>query len=476
MKNTILFTSPALWPSAVYDYGLIQKLKSKYEKIDVINCFENSNGCPANKFSLKFICKLCNIQSLKYQKLINSKEINYINLSFDDIKEKNNEINLNIASTYSKITLQSYYKDSDYIKINKLYLKTKYSIYNFLEKLDVLKKSFCENITIYIYNGRFYHYGAAFEILNKKYRTIVYEVPLIGKTNIQLLDGYLLNDSKRFREDLYKIYLEAKNNNLYISENDILSKLFLKKNLLKKIDFEPVFHKNFNYSKTINFLKEKLNLKFIVLFSSSLWEIESHIFGKRDAGSLIQIIDYVLQTNPADILIVRFHPANSNPFAKDITNIMDSFRNKKVFFILPKSTLSSYALIDESECVISVGSQMGMESFLRNKLALSFTPTRYDSFIDDCYKIDNFHEDFYTRLNKAKKHYKSDLENNYESAINYYYSMFNFGTPLSIEKISLKKNYFITIFFQLFDKIWYYYNIIILNTGIFLRESFKIKL
>ena len=268
------------------------------------------------------------------------------------------------------------------------------------------------------------------------------------------LENYLLNDSLKFSRNLIDIL--PTNKKITCTQKDlILNFLNIKKNVKKKVDFEAIFHKKFNNKYTENFLNN-LNKKYVVLFTSSLWEIESHNFGKRDAGSLSQIIEYIDETNPFPLLFVRFHPACNNLKANDMKNLIEKHSSRRIIFISPDSKLSSYLLVDKAISVISVGSQISMESYLRKKLALSFSPNRFDNFVSEHYIIRNFNIPFCEVLSTAIINYSNDKELLYDNALLFYYCLFNFGVKIKIKKF---KNLLYSFFYKIQDKIWYVSNV-----------------
>jgi len=384
-KNILFFLPSPLWQTHFLSMiEMIMKHKNK-DKIFLMQCNEEYNFgclyCP-DFFCTEHKCNLCKNITKKILNLIDLKEYIHLNItndkyilkkipefsSVDEIKSfkiDNFDIGLAIISNLFFKTKKTCFTTSqlqDYKEyLNKL-INLSYQVYK--TTYEYLKNYNIDEI--YIFNGRF-------DILRASLRA----AQKYKKSKIKVLEAAGVMDKFTISENTYphdyeyqkKILNQLWNKEKSFSKKESLAKKWFIDRLNAKDQGDISYIKDQIKNKLPdNFNPKKRNIS---IFISSEHEISTipeykNPFFKNQLETIKYIINHFKINNKYNFYI-RMHPNLKDVddcYISELQEINKNFNN--VFLIEADSPVDSYALLKNSEKIISFGSTIGIEAVFYN--------------------------------------------------------------------------------------------------------------
>lgn len=402
-KKSFIFTSPAIWPMIEYELDIAQKLLDQKKEVFWVRCEGDETFCPANVFKKKRICAECISKSNNAIKWI-GKNKNFhilkkkINLSKNQIQIlKNINLNFNNPENLEKSdilfedwkntifsTLQTLEKKF-FLKVNLDNAVHRNVLKNLVQTFFFGETQLNNQISseVFIFNGRISGYRPIMRICQKKgISMFTYEFPYQGYKRYYLLkDNYshdLIYKSKYFL-DFY--------NNHYLSNDKkiLLGKKWLEKRIYKraKMGYEENFSAKQNVGNIPHYMNKSDKIKILINLSTE-WEVGGVIENKRyffqnQYNAINQIINF-FKNNNKFLFIIKVHPQHKS-FDQNLEEDYKKFDLKEnVKVISSNDNYDIYALINNSDIIITFISLTGPESAYLGKKVICIGPSSYELF------------------------------------------------------------------------------------------------
>ena len=329
----------------------------------------------SNNFNKLF--KNSNIINFKYKK---KHKFKYPDLVNDLIKLKIDGVNIGLATLTSSVMMSGIPNPTRCSEMGKYYYK---SFDDSLMALEIAKKILLKNYDkIYIWNGRLSFTRPIFEFLKNKSKINIFETGR-DRLHFMLYDNFPQNN-------LYISQLIEKHNSDNLIDD---ARKFYEGRRNRIEDFDEAHSKIQTIGEGVKFNNNK---KLLVYFTSSESE-RTGLFDNNNIGNFASQMDVVrnihkfLDKNKY-FLVVKFHPGQGKHH-KVWKKLWDfEFLNKEhIQYLLPDNKIDTYKVIDQSYCVITCGSTVGIESVYWNKKCINIGNSRYMT-LNSSINVNNYTE------------------------------------------------------------------------------------
>ena len=421
--NKLIFSNVILWERHLSEMLEIFFTEKDKNNIFLLSCNEYFYSCPANNNKKKNICKKCLKQKnyltnkimrsdFKEIKLNQNKEHNLIP-EFKSINEfiEYKYDNFLPAGQFAVSTLLSQTQDlfTPFSKIKKkLYSYANNSINFYNDCIDIIDKYKIDET--YTWNGRRISDGPL-SFAAKKRGKKFFSYISGGNTKSYILqptEG--IHDLSYTKNRIKKLY-EQNSNNLKSYEK-LGAKYFKYMRYGGKIKYGMMYFNEFFDKKKNIFSKEFSNKKKLTIFTSSEWE-NFALVGKEwrykngykiDSYKSIKSILNDQEISKIYDISVRWHPnlRYAGRGEKDkIKEIVKNSLNINHFDYF--SNVNSYNLIDESDVILSFGSQIGVEATYYEKPSICMGSAFYEDTgaVYTCVTLDELKNIIFSKNLKA---------------------------------------------------------------------------
>ena len=418
-SHIYIFLAPGVFPMLEYELDIIQRHLDDGMSVDIFLCHEERSFCEANISSFdnivppsKLVCKYCRDRTfggLSWLQETKSSRINIRNfyaLTPEDLSKIDltcNAINL-ILSSRSEEDLSRYIlseslsyihtacssdlinltRDSDaspfqyvdlYLSLFRNSLRAHFSIHH-------LCKHKCPDL-IYIYNGRMSMYRPVFTYAkSKNIPFFTHEYPLTNFTNYMLVENNYIHDFVNLSKTLKAKVSDPE----LITENQRREAINW---LTKRQSFkhDPVANVLIG-SKLSHMVSSKLP-KGVDRFSSiiSFFTSSEHEYKAIPEWAGIfsfsqdQCVLFLARSFPEVAVVVRVHPNSVSADGDKYSQLTQHNALPNLFIVEATSSLSSHALVDCSDLIITYMSSMGYEAAFKSKPVISMSPhSLYSAF------------------------------------------------------------------------------------------------
>lgn len=373
------------------------------DEVYVLKCNENLFTCEDNPNHLKSICHDCkskfgkgislikNINVLHYPDLI----LNYSTLqnSFSDIEELKKysfegfPLGMGVASSLiSRLNRDHEFDTIKYSKEIYVTLKTSYYILNIMKEVTISLKP----DLVYVFNGRF----------ATNLPMILYcernNIPYCTHERGSKISKYCLfmNSIPHSLKNAY-VEIEEMWKSEVINKEEIGASFFIE----RRNRVAQGWH-SFTASQKENLLPKDLpeHKTIVSIFNSTVEEwtavrgIENTFKIFRDEYDCLSTIFEYFKDDKDLQFYLRIHPnlvGSNNTQIKLLRGFISKYKNVEI--IVPESPIDTYALMDNSDKIIVLGSTMGIEANYWGKPVIALRESFYQT-LDSCYWPDTFDE------------------------------------------------------------------------------------
>lgn len=313
--------------------------------------------------NFKKLFKNSKIVSFKYNF---NKEYEYPETVSNLVKFQVDNVNIGLATLTSSVMMSGIPNPTMCKEMGKSYYK---AFDDSLMALDIAKKIFLKKYDkVYIWNGRLSFTRPIFEYLRNKIEINIFET---GRDRLH----FMLYDN--FPQNNYYISTLIEKHTSINLEND--AKKFFEGRRNRIEDYDDAHAKIQIIGKGISINSNK---KMIVYFTSSESE-RTGLFDNNNIGNFENQMDvvkniYKFMDKEKYYLVVKFHPGQGKHHTiwKKLWDF--NFLDKKnILYLLPESNVDTYTVIDQSYCVITCGSTVGVEAVYWNKKCINIGNSRY---------------------------------------------------------------------------------------------------
>lgn len=349
--------------------------------VDIYYC-KGGYSCPSNPFQLKSICSACkekqsnyynqikkfrnkypiNKKFIPHKSLIETDEVIKSNSNIREIEYKSTDSGYATLSTFIALT-RDFEPDTSNVRtrkfLNNLYTTYVYH-YDFVENL--IKSN--EINRIHLWNGRMNTTRAILRAGQKNKIHATCHESAGRDDRFTFFDNVLPHDIKYNQQRVNDLYDYHKSKSI-----EIAKKYYKQKRLGNQIN-----DKSYVNSQEKNKLPDSWDntKKNIVFFSSSEDEYKS-ISSEWEQGLFNDQVNAVIKicelSSQSSHIYLRIHP-NVTTASKKYKKQMMSMTHPKLTVISPESKISSYALMESADLVISYGSTIGLEASYWGKVSI----------------------------------------------------------------------------------------------------------
>lgn len=430
MNKILFFSNQGLSPfHLAVELEILNNLKKdKKNEIIVLSCNAQLKGCFYNPTKNPLACALCESRSNTFHKKQGTKTTTLKNLnvikqntpSINSLEQleslEYNGINIGkgVASSFISISRDySVENPKHFLKIQALHIQAIDACNSFMEALKRYKPN-----EVYLFNGRFAETHVLIQLCKKN--KIPYYTHEAASTGNYLVFKNSLPHSILYRKDLMREIWEKEN----VAYREKVANDFYRRKRMGTFNETNKHTENQQLNtlpKTWN--ASKIN---IVLFNSSEDEMKvidewKHNYYTSQNQVIKKLCSAFLDQQQFHFTL-RVHPnlgTVDNQQSREITNM--TYRNLSI--IQPRDKTDSYALIENSDLVISFGSTIGVEATYLQKPSIMFGRTFYEDE-NATYNPKSFDELFTFIRSKLSPKPK-------ESTFRYGYFMSKFGTSFS---------------------------------------------
>ncbi len=344
----------------------------------------------------------------------------------------------------------------------KVMLQSSIGVYELtLNKIDIHKPDI-----VYVLNGRFCNHRPVMEAAQHRGIEVLFHERGATKD--------LYNVTKTIPHDQEQTVRDINSN--WEKANEREAEIIAKNFYLNRFDCNSSKRSEYATLQQVNLLPEIDKTKRIITyFSSSDDEYASvgDIFkwtGWKSQIDAVQSLISICQDQKDIQLFIRLHPHLSVRSVEDQQRwlYLNQQKSKNVNIISFDSKVDTYALVDNSDIVITCGSTVGMEAVFKGKPTITLGPAYYSDLGATYKAID--HEDLYTLI----KH--TELKGDSNKALPFGYYMSTFGTSFKFyNAISMNSGLFLGINLQDKSSLWHKYKHYKSRFERLFKFSFKIK-
>ncbi len=428
MSKILFFSNQGLSPfHLAIELEILNTLREdENHEITVLSCNAKLEGCFYNPTKSPIACALCESrsQTLFKKQGINSKTLeNSINEHqgmpmienlehLESLEYNGINVGRGVASSFISISRDFSVEDPrHFLKIQSLYSQAVTAYDMFAKALSNYKPN-----EVYLFNGRFAESHVLIQLCKKN--NITYYTHEAASTGNYLVFKNSLPHSIRYRKDLMKEIWEKENEK---HREEVAVSFYTNK---RKGTFQETYRHTQNQQ--LNTLPKKWDTSKtnVTIFNSSEDEMKvidewKHDYYKSQNQAIKKICSNFLDQEEIHFTL-RVHP-NLGSVDNEQSREISMFNFKNLSIIKPFDKVDSYALIENSDLVISFGSTIGIEATYLQKPSIMFGRTFYEDE-NATYNPKSFEELF--RLIKEKELNSKPRQNTYR----YAYFMSKFGT------------------------------------------------
>ena len=388
------------WP---YSFSIKQKIYNFFFRNNFQKLFKNSN-----------------IVNFKYTKKLKYKYPEYVKQL---IKLKIENVNIGLAALTSSVMMSGIPNPIKCYEMGRYYQK---SLDDSYMAFEIAKKIYEKNYDkVYLWNGRLSFTRPIFEYLKNKIEINLFET---GRDRLHFM---LYDDLPQDNKYISSLIENHRSKSL---EED--AKKFYEGRRKRVEDYDDAHSKHQIIGKKLINVDNK---KLIVYFTSSESE-RTGLFDNNNIGNFSNQIEVVKSINKLIDkskyqLVVKFHPGQGKHHTiwKNLWDFKYLEEND-IITLLPEDSTDTYALIDQSYCVITCGSTVGIEAVYWNKKSINVGYSRYMT-LNSTINISNFEE-----LRKVLNNI-GEYEVNKEGALKYGSFHTNLGRRVKFLEIDSNKLY-----------------------------------
>ena len=409
---------------------VIEKIASDYDELVYSTCDAATISCYFNPTGNPVGCAICQTRNLKFHKLLPVKNLKHIPFPKEKVNEIVNEIINENSNNIENWNVQGVNIGRGIIS-SVISLKRDYNIYHdnikplIYEELHVALKAIkgfekLYNLVkpdqVFLFNGRF---SETYPIVSycKFHKKSFYTLE-VGSTKqkYEMYKNHLPHSIIARKENMWTLWNNAPDTKYKIAE-----KWFTDKILGQHKDDKNYTENQKKYLLPDNFNKNKINISFFNSSEDEMKAIEEwqHDIYSTQNEAIKAIVEHFLPQQKIHFYL-RMHPNLANLNNTQVNDALNLQYNNLT--IIPSSDpIDTYALIDNSDIIISFGSTVGIEATYKNKISIMLGKSFY-SDLDAVYEPKSFNEvfDLINNLNKLTPKSK-------ENALPYAYYVSNKG-------------------------------------------------
>lgn len=306
------------------------------------------------------------LPKIELEKLIEFEEIN----DLMNFKYKEFNVGLGVASSLVSNTKNSNPDLKKYKEIINEMIESGIQVFEFTKKIISIESP----DVIYLFNGRFCNHRAVKSAAEELSIPIKYHERGANK-NLYYLQSYMPHDATKWQHDMKKKWEEVKNQ----TSAKIIAESFFKD---RRAGLEQSWTSFTDYQKRDLLPQIDSTKKIITYFSSSddefvaVGDIFKFEVWKNQFDALMDLIE-ICKTDSNIQLFIRVHPHLSYKSFEDQQRWIAIKNISGVNFISFDSEIDTYALIDESDVVVTAGSTVGIEATYWGKPSITLGPSHY---------------------------------------------------------------------------------------------------
>lgn len=395
----ILVPAYAVWPVSRYELELVIAQSDPSRELIVVSCDGTLSFCPVRDLDKNFSCGECQKFRAKQLKIFKTlskySRVRDFKLSahVQDATKTTSSVVDKDKKIYSTSTLMTAFKTKNATQDHPWLYSQVSKDYDFSYSLAAHFLERCNVNNFIIFNARISFFRAFLKAATQNFtNALVYEVPMIGKSNFIVTENYSIVDRNKWSTDLLKFSLLFKHS---ISRAEYLEESqksqtwfnnranFINSEKTGSFDNKPYLQVDVK-NKLPDLVNSYTDLQLVTYFVSSDFEL----VGIPELENAFEIDQFQLvslltewATEEKFKLIIRLHPNMKNSPLDELKEYENmSFSSNLVEVVMPLDKVDSYRLAQSSDYVVSFGSTIGLEAAFLGAHSIVCGASHYSAF------------------------------------------------------------------------------------------------